>query len=950
MAMFDSFPVLKSMTRNSRRSLRLAAELLFVAIVALSTVSSALSQTTGKIAGTVVDASGETLPGVNVFIEGSTIGTSTNLDGQFSIIGVSPGKHVVVASFVGFSTQRVLDVAVNAGLTATVNFTMTEEVFEGEEVVITAVRALVQKDVTATTAIVDGDRIRAIPVESFAEVLALQAGVVDGSFRGGRRGEVGYWVDGVPVTDVYDGTLAAGVENNSVQEVQVITGAFNAEFGQAMSGIVNIVTREGGNNYSGGFSAFAGDYASTNDELFMNIGDISPTATKNIEVDFGGPIIKDKLFFFVSGRYFDTDGHLWGQRVFSAEDVGVDQTGRLATLNPSGSGDSSFVAMKPFELVSGQAKLTWRITPKIKLSANFLNSTNEFTDYWHQLLFLPDNLLRRSKQSRTSFLKLTHSVNAKTFYELGATNIFTDFEQRLFDDPLDSRYLGEQSFFGFFTDPIRTSNFLVGGTDNSRFSRSTETNLVKFDLTSQVNTRNMMKVGLEFRQHELQSLSQRTTVLEGAPLLVTDAGYNEKPIEASAYVQDKIEFGNLILNLGLRFDYFDSKGRVLRDGASRYGLFLEERIFEREGDCNPLVTSPCEFRLDENGNPIARLTADGEVDFRPDAFFEDAGTHSQLSPRVGLSFPITEGGVVHFSYGWFFQIPNFEFLYQNPYYALGTGGSGLIGLLGNPGLKPQKTTSGEIGLKQELTSSTAIEVTAYFRDIRNLAGSATEAIQIAGTGARYGQLANSDFGFVKGVILRFDQYFGGNFSMNVDYTFQIAEGNASDPSQAFQAAAARQELEQKIVSLNWDQLHTVNSSITYSADGKWGFGVIGTYGSGLPFTPVRTTLQSGGDRPPGSLLLNSDRKPSNYNVDLNLYKNFKVGGSTIQVYTKIDNVFDTRTETQVYGDTGRGTFSLQQQIDAGPFAGDQRYLDQWYSRPDFFREPRRVVFGTSLRF
>jgi len=327
--------------------------LLIMAIAMAATVfvaESARAQTTGKIAGMVTDSeSGTPLPGVNVFIEGTTQGTATNFDGEYTIIGVSPGTYNVVASFVGFAQKTITGVEVNAGLTAELDIVLSEEVFEGEEVVIVATRPVVQKDLTATTAIVSGEDIRALPVENFADVIALQAGVVDGHFRGGRTGEVGYWIDGMPVTDVFDGSLGVSVENNMVEELQVVTGAFNAEFGQAMSGIVNIVTRDGQNKFSGGLRAFAGDYVSSNDNLFMNIDDFSATAVQNIEADLSGPIKRDRVFFNSSIRYFSNDGHLYGRRVFLPEDVGLDQTGRVALLNETGSGDSSFVALNPFE-------------------------------------------------------------------------------------------------------------------------------------------------------------------------------------------------------------------------------------------------------------------------------------------------------------------------------------------------------------------------------------------------------------------------------------------------------------------------------------------------------------------------------------------------------------------------------------------------------------------------
>jgi outer membrane receptor protein involved in Fe transport len=323
-----------------------------------------------------------------------------------------------------------------------------------------------------------------------------------------------------------------------------------------------------------------------------------------------------------------------------------------------------------------------------------------------------------------------------------------------------------------------------------------------------------------------------------------------------------------------------------------------------------------------------------------------------VSPRLGVAFPVSAGGVVHFSYGHFFQVPNFELLYQNPFFALGTAGSGLIGLIGNADLRPEQTINGEIGLKQEISRSAAVEVTAYFRDIRNLAGTATDPIAVAGTSARYGRLVNSDFGFVRGVILRFDQRVGRDFFAGLDYTFQVARANASDPAEAYNAAAAETEREQQIVPTGWDQRHTANASLTYAnPDLDAGFGLVASYGSGQPYTPQRTSQVTGGTVPPTVIPLNSETKPAEFVLNLNAYKNFRVlGGTELQVFTKVDNVFDSRNELGVFGDTGRATYSLEEGIEAATFVGDPAFLARRYTRPTFFNEPRRVTVGLRIGF
>ena len=923
-----------------------------------------VSAQTGKISGTITDAeTGLPFPGANVRIDGTTQGASTDVDGRYSIIGVRPGEYDVVVSFLGYRSQRVEGVRVRIDLTTTVDAAIQPEAIEGEEVIVEADRALFQRDVTATTATVSGDEIRELPVENFADVVGLQAGVVGSGgnlhFRGGRAGEVGYWVDGVPVGDVYDGGLALEIENESVQEVQVVTGAFNAEYGQALSGIVNVVTRDGTNDFEGGLEIWGGDYLSNEAGLesgsdlaiFPGTGtdDLRPTDVRNLEATLAGPVLRDRLFFFASARHFANEGHIYGRRLFTRDGVGIDDFGRLAVIDSVGApgarvstrGDSSLVSLNPYEKTSGQLKLTLALPAGMRLSANVLGSLEDYRDASFDNFYLPDASRQNGRLARTAILKFTHLLSNSTFYEIGLTNNYSRFENFLFEDPLDERYQ-DNRFIGFREDRL-FSGFALGGTDNGRFRRTTDTWLAKIDLSSQVHPAHLVKTGVEVRQHELTFLDQFTFVQNGTTFLVdgepqraillTSGDYDYTPVEAAVYVQDKVEVGGLIINAGLRLDYFDSNGVVFSDPTDPATVFpnLRRCVNVEAGRCVPDEQGVVQFREDP---------------FTPDELFDDAEATWAVSPRLGVAFPITEGGVVHFSYGQFFQVPNFELLYQNPYFQLGSGGSGLIGLVGNANLKPEQTINGEIGLKQEITRNSAVELTAYYRDIRNLAGTATDPIVIAGTSARYGQLVNSDFGFVRGVIFRFDQRIGESLFGGFDYTYQVARANSSDPSQVYNAAAARQQIERQIVPTGWDQRHTVNGSLNYTnAALDAGFGLLASYGSGTPYTPVRTSRVTGGTVPPSVIPLNSEIRPASLNVNLTAYKNVGIGPARAQLWAKVDNVFDARNETNIFGDTGRATYTLEQTIEATTFRGDPAFLARRYTRPDFFSQPRRVVLG-----
>lgn len=883
--------------------------LLICLILLLPLIASAQ---TGKIRGVVTDkVSGETIIGANVVIAGTTRGSATNIDGEYIIIGLSPGKYSLEISYLGYQKVTISDVLVRIDLTTTTDIALQEETFQGEEITVVAERALIQKDVTASLASVGREQIQAIPVESLAEVIGLQAGVVDGHFRGGRSGEVGYWVDGIPVTDVFNGGVGQNIENNSVQEVQVVTGAFAAEYGQAMSGIVNIVTRDGSNEFSGGFMTFEGDYVSSRKNLFLNIEKINPISVRNLEANIEGPIIKDKLFFFASGRYFSNDGWLYGRNVFSSSDVGFTNAGALALIDSTGSGDSSLVNMNPYERLSGQFKLTWRINSNIKLSLNSIVGSETSRNYNHSSKYLPNFENNQATNSRNNYIKLTHILTNRTFYDLSISNSNIKYKSYAFEDPFDTRYQSN-TYAGYRAENI-FSNFLVGGTNNGRYNRETDTWLAKFDVTSQVNNQNQIKTGLEYRRHTLLTNDETVIVSDvgNATFLQKNGDYNYKPVEIAAYLQDKVEIGSLIINAGVRFDYFDANGKVFSDPNN------SEIVFEAQ-------------RANFQGNP-----------------FKDSEPVWQFSPRLGIAFPISAGGVIHFSYGHFFQIPNFELLYRNPYFRLNSGGA-LLGLIGNANLKPQKTINGEIGLKQELTSSSSIEITAFFRDIRDLAGTANATVPVSGTSVKYGQIQNSDFGFIKGLILAYDQSIVGGFNLGIDYTFQIAKGNSSDPAQAYSAAAAKQQLETQILPLDWDQLHTINVTTSYAA-ATWGFGTVMSYGSGFPYTPSYTTLQSSLNNP-STIPYNSQRKPSTLRFDMNLYKNLKIGKTTLQVFALIDNILDIGNEYGIFGDTGTAGYSLQKLIDERTFSGDSHYLNSWYNRPDFYNEPRRVTIGVRYNF
>ncbi len=363
-----------------------------------------------------------------------------------------------------------------------------------------------------------------------------------------------------------------------------------------------------------------------------------------------------------------------------------------------------------------------------------------------------------------------------------------------------------------------------------------------------------------------------------------------------------MEYDIMIINAGIRFDYFNANTFV-----------------------------PADIR-----NP-SRLAPNPNFPGAGDSV--EVSAKYQLSPRFGVSFPISDKGVIHFSYGHFFQIPNFEDLFRNVEYNVNQL-SGLNTQFGNPDLKPQKTVKYELGLQQVLFPNVAVDFSVYYSDIRDLL---SQEIKQTYEGFRFAQFVNQDYGNVKGFIITLDKRFADYFSAKLDYTFQIAEGNSSDKEAVFQDNQSDPpvETEKKLIPLNWDQRSTLNLSATVGIPGDWTVGLIFQYGSGTPYTEDERVSQ-------GVRFENGGRKPAFYNLDLKANKYINLFGIDMNLFLLAYNVLDIRNELNVFGTTGRANADLNTRT-AGPVLG-LNTIEEFIKDPTRYSAPREVRLGVSLGF
>lgn len=890
--------------------------LLFYLTVFSCLLSYTFAGTTGKIAGKVIDTkTGEPLPFVNITIEGTNLGAATDIDGNYVMLNISPGKYNVKAQYIGYQAVLVENVSVSIDLTTTVDFELSESAVELEEVVIQGAQDILKKDITSSQSLVSSDQIEALPVAEFDDVLQLQPGVTrdaDGGFhiRGGRTSEVAYWVNGISITDAYDNSRGIQIDNNSIQELQVISGTFNAEYGNAMSGIVNTVTKEGSRDYHGSVLIYGGDHMSNFTDYFPHVDDINPFANYNFQGSLSGPIpfTNNVLTFFVNGRYYYDDGYLFGERRY----------------NPDGTiADEKVIPMNWSKNIYGQGNVNFSPMQEIKINVESLYSKADYKDYNHEYRWNPDGDVNKFARSYNLTTTITHMLSSSSFYTIKGSYFFKDFNEYLYNDPYDSRYLHPDSLILPASYSFRTK-----GTNLHRFFRETNTYLGRIDFTSQVTQEHLVKLGAEVRSHSLKfdDYTLEPLRINGIPFdpfkpsipgetQTNRYKYENEPFEASAYLQDKIEFESVIINVGLRFDYFDSNGKVLVDVT------------------DPNIYAPLRPGFDSLSY----------AELEP-YFYKDAKAKLQLSPRFGIAYPISETGVVHFSYGHFLQIPPFQYLFQNGPYKVPNSGLN-VGVFGNPDLEPQKTVMYEIGFRQEFLNDYLIDITGFYRDIRDWiqAGPLIETRNLV----TYSIFTNKDYANVKGITLTLNKRFGNNFAFDINYTYQVAEGSNSTPEEDFNAASGNAEPSLFLIPMDWDQNHLLNASI-YTGFDNWGISLLARYGTGLPYTPSVTQYTADRGITSG-LVKNSRRIPSQFTLDLKIDKTFNLMGLDINAFLRIFNLLDNRIPIRVFGDTGQPDFTTETQT-VGENPDRPNTVEEYVKYPDHYGEPRNVQFGFELSF
>jgi|GEM_PF-1081414 len=810
------------MTRKSL-CLQLFAFILIILIVI--SAGTAIAAITGKIAGRVVDKeSGEPLPGANLMIEGTFLGAAADANGEYFIINVPAGSYAVKASVMGYEITTKTNVLVITNRTTQVNFRLAPTVIEGAEVTVVAERPLVELDVTGTQTVMNSSMIERTPVTDLENLMSQQNGIINtgmvSTFRGGELKEVSYMVDGNSTDYGVLQDQFRKINTTAIQEVTLLTGGYNAEYGNAMSGVVNVVTKEAAMTRKNIHGNIRGTYRPAGlyhwgtylfDESLHRIADFPlnywqeqlqdpakqqefaeyyrywygwdgqtvPTAQQLYETHLDQVLGNEEVRDYDQRSQKEFEGSIFGSF--------LNNTNFLASFNYL-RGVHIYPTRLPYQdSYNGIFKFNYYLDKNKKLSASYMRSGHKISAYSqagvtslennrvHGLLpgesldpndqrlgkygyWGGDYRLGDNKLDLDQFtLKWQHTLNPSTFYTVDIT--YTMSENTIAQDysKAEAQNAWADQHFGYNENSDWPRDGYVGYAQFDRqwslsgemrvldmnwltnFGYETNNLNVKGDFTSQITNRHQIKGGAQFILHDLDHIAiqhdwRQTSSDNPYAGQVFANVWDANPAELGLYLQDKMEYEGIILNVGLRLDAYNAnydypenplfdpfvvqpatKGYEENVLNSDYMWFLERELPDWAYWPRPY----------ENYRDLSNKPGYDQYTFKGKNTVNSTWK-AALSPRLGISFPVSESSKIFFSYGHFHMRPSFSaicgrpisFLRQDPLNTIGPNRQ--FGYTGHDGLTYQKLVQFELGYNQSFLEAFRVSVTGYYKDYEKL--------------------------------------------------------------------------------------------------------------------------------------------------------------------------------------------------------------------------------------
>jgi outer membrane receptor protein involved in Fe transport len=908
----------------------------------------------GKISGKVTDKdTGEPLIKATVRVEGSKIGTLTDLNGNYTLLNVPVGTVKMRASYVGYSDIIVDGVTVSSGGSVKVDFALLTKERITDVVEIRATRPLVEVTATTKSMVISQEQIENAPVRGAQAFVGLQAGVIQDqrnpnniSIRGGRTGEVAFYVDGILQNNPFNNTFTGSVSNDALQEITV-QSSFDAEFGNAASGIVNVSTKEPSvEKYSVNFHGITDAFLP---KQSLGSTSLSGYGYNLANVSLSGPVLPSikSLSFYGLFELLDQ-----GNRVPTAG-FGVlpgfeqRQYNSVFKFNYDIGGGASFklggnltrTEGRGFNPVTGILNFD---ETRSGIDFNvFLRRDEQGNPVRYETVRYgtPGTNTQHQQYAENTVTQLygryTQTISAKSYIQLQAQYSRTLTE--LMDFTYRRDFASYEAAFNDVPNPVDDFGLIIRpGRPNRQYRKQ----LIDFweargDYELQVGEHNI-KAGGQFRYHTYRDASfdpsqsrfqdQQWYFIGYSPedfnFAPLTAWYNSaiatqstidpntglpvvstyrvrdnrelfdpridnarRPIIASGYIKDRYTIKDFNINFGVRFDYLNSNTSAISDLV------------------NPISNVPVEI-------------LPGDTATQREINFTDNSAILVVQPRISFSFPISERTVFHAQYGRFAQLPQLQFLYDSKQQSIRNLPSG-SSTSANPNLQAQITNTYEIGVQQQLGTATAIDITTFYKENSNL----VQVLRVQTPTIPVLYYGNFDFGTIRGfdVTVRSQRF--NYLNLSASYTLQFAGGTNTDPNRInefFRRNSNAEFAPTAVAALDFNQQHTGNINIDYRIPFNdqqmpgfargWGVNALFTFNSGRPYTPrfrnYDPVLETGVAI--SSAFKNTSYTPFNFQLDMKIDKQLKLFNTVnTTIYLWGINVLGTRNVVDVWATTGQ---------------------------------------------
>ena len=897
--------------------------------------------TKGKIAGKVADAkTKQPLFGANVVIKGTTMGAITDRNGEYFIINIHPGTYAVAFSYVGYESVTKIEVLVNADRTTRVEVALKPTTIEVGSVTVTADRPVIEKDLTASEQVVTSKELDKSWVRTVNEAIETQTGIFTdtpslGWTRGATqtyiRGSAGvqavYLLDNLSVNSGLLSDNYSGFNTSTIQQISVLTGGYNAEYGDGRSAVANIVSKEAPAGIHGTFITRlrpAGVYHFGPNFYSQENYDYS-----HFDLAYWTRQSQDPNSGSLYGKKPDSLLALWRQQITpnrKLRDYGErPEPEAEGTLYGSLTNDLSFLVSGRFKRgvsifpqvmaynpeFNMQGYVNYNLKPNLKLrfggfhggweSADYLNVNYNTLESAQEAEWLApmriDEQYARAKYNPAgaiyrqwpelrrwsqAYVKLTHLLSPRAFYEISFSYLHDDMDRSdrdgIIPDSLWSRKNDQTKMINRFLDQ---GYFHTWTRNNSKLFQ------LKADYTNQVTRSHQLKTGLGFKTYDF-NYEHFMGVYEGGNrwnLLNVFSGY---PYEGHLYAQDKLEYPGLVVNAGVRVDFFHQNRSAPKN---RYDPLAFQPTTPGHDPSQPLGFP---------GNP------------------ERERTKLQLAfaPRLGISHPIQENSVLHFVYGHFYQRPSWTKMFGfpfvnytedmntvlNPYANQITYMEEWQGWYGNAEMGFERTIQYELGVDHNIADKFKFDLTGFYKDASREADVITGVYAAQYNTTKALMLSNSGYSDVRGIETKLDSRLSGPLNFGVSHDIFWSFNGQVGFRKLYEAGSTLPDLPKGLRQSKgaWSSFHRIKSWANLYIDPNRGPKLAGI----KPLSDLNVYLyfwwRSGEQYTyyaPGDV---SSTKPNNrrwfsyYQANLKVAKGFRVGGIHAELSTDIRNVFNSK--------------------------------------------------------